>query len=473
MSTTARAHQSRTLPAWATSFGNQILASLVLGVLLGLLATRLGGDATDSPNWLMTTLATIGTSYVTLLKAAVVPLIFTAVVSSIANLAQVSNAARLATKTLLWFAYTALIAVIIGLVLGLVTQPGANTGLDAPEAYEGRTGSWLGFLTGLIPANFLGLGVSISTSGETVTGAASFNILQVLVISAAVGIAALKTGEAAKPFLAFNQSALAIIQTILWWIIRLAPLGTIGLIGRAVYAYGWTSMGALAKFVIVLYIGLALVLFVVYPAIVRANGLSVKQYFSGVWPAVQMGFVSRSSMGTLPITQSVAERNFGVPRAYASFAVPLGSTTKMDGCAAVYPALAALFVAQFYGIDLNITHYLLIILVSVLGSTATAGTTGATVMLTLTLSTLGLPLDGVGLLLAIDPIIDMGRTAVNVAGQALVPAIVAKREGLLNEDLYEAPRTEGGFVPEELYNRLAQEPHAPTGSQPLVTSSTR
>ncbi|WP_237208210.1 dicarboxylate/amino acid:cation symporter [Rothia nasimurium] len=473
MSTTARAHQSRTLPAWATSFGNQILASLVLGVVLGLLATRLGGDATDSPNWLMTTLATIGTSYVTLLKAAVVPLIFTAVVSSIANLAQVSNAARLATKTLLWFAYTALIAVIIGLVLGLVTQPGANTGLDAPEAYEGRTGSWLGFLTGLIPANFLGLGVSISTSGETVTGAASFNILQVLVISAAVGIAALKTGEAAKPFLAFNQSALAIIQTILWWIIRLAPLGTIGLIGRAVYAYGWTSMGALAKFVIVLYIGLALVLFVVYPAIVRANGLSVKQYFSGVWPAVQMGFVSRSSMGTLPITQSVAERNFGVPRAYASFAVPLGSTTKMDGCAAVYPALAALFVAQFYGIDLNITHYLLIILVSVLGSTATAGTTGATVMLTLTLSTLGLPLDGVGLLLAIDPIIDMGRTAVNVAGQALVPAIVAKREGLLNEDLYEAPRTEGGFVPEELYNRLAQEPHAPTGSQPLVTSSTR
>ncbi|WP_237189222.1 dicarboxylate/amino acid:cation symporter [Rothia nasimurium] len=474
MSTTATpAHQSRTLPAWATSFGNQILASLVLGVVLGLLATRLGGDATDSPNWLMTTLATIGTSYVTLLKAAVVPLIFTAVVSSIANLAQVSNAARLATKTLLWFAYTALIAVIIGLVLGLVTQPGANTGLDAPEAYEGRTGSWLGFLTGLIPANFLGLGVSISTSGETVTGVASFNILQVLVISAAVGIAALKTGEAAKPFLAFNQSALAIIQTILWWIIRLAPLGTIGLIGRAVYAYGWTSMGALAKFVIVLYIGLALVLFVVYPAIVRANGLSVKQYFSGVWPAVQMGFVSRSSMGTLPITQSVAERNFGVPRAYASFAVPLGSTTKMDGCAAVYPALAALFVAQFYGIDLNITHYLLIILVSVLGSTATAGTTGATVMLTLTLSTLGLPLDGVGLLLAIDPIIDMGRTAVNVAGQALVPAIVAKREGLLNEDLYEAPRTEGGFVPEELYNRLAQEPHAPTGSQPLVTSSTR
>ena len=112
----------------------------------------------------------------------------------------------------------------------------------------------------------------------------------------------------------------------------------------------------------------------------------------------------------------------------------------MDGCAAIYPAIAAIFVAQFFGIELNLVQYLLIVVVSVVGSAATAGTTGATVMLTLTLSTLGLPLEGVGLLLAIDPILDMGRTAVNVAGQALVPTIVAKREGILDEDLYNAPR---------------------------------
>jgi Na+/H+-dicarboxylate symporter len=122
-----------------------------------------------------------------------------------------------------------------------------------------------------------------------------------------------------------------------------------------------------------------------------------------------------------------------VPTAYAAFAVPLGATTKMDGCAAIYPAIAAIFVAQFYGIHLGIDDYLLIVFVSVLGSAATAGLTGATVMLTLTLSTLGLPLEGVGLLLAIDPILDMGRTAVNVAGQALVPTIVAKRAGLIEE----------------------------------------
>jgi len=136
----------------------------------------------------------------------------------------------------------------------------------------------------------------------------------------------------------------------------------------------------------------------------------------------------------------VTERNLGVPRAYASFAVPFGSTTKMDGCAAIYPAIAAIFVAQFFGIALSPIQYILIVVVSVLGSAATAGTTGATVMLTLTLSTLGLPLEGVGLLLAIDPILDMGRTALNVAGQALVPTIVAKREGILDLDLYNARR---------------------------------
>jgi Na+/H+-dicarboxylate symporter len=119
--------------------------------------------------------------------------------------------------------------------------------------------------------------------------------------------------------------------------------------------------------------------------------------------------------------------------AIAAFAVPLAATTKMDGCASIYPAIAAIFVAGFYGIPLHALDYVLIAFVSVIGSAATAGLTGAVVMLTLTLPTLGLPLEGAGLLLAIDPILDMGRTAVNVAGQILVATIVAKREGLLDE----------------------------------------
>ncbi|MDN5631543.1 MULTISPECIES: dicarboxylate/amino acid:cation symporter [Kocuria] len=435
------AESTRRLPRWMTSFGWQILVALVLGVLLGSVAAAMGGDAEESPNWLMTTLDTIGSSYVTILKAAVVPLVVTAVISSIANLRDVSNAARLAWKTLMWFAITSLIAVVIGIVLGVVAQPGVGTGQAQPGAYSGTEGSWLAFLKGLIPVNVLGLETTSKVlDPETVKTSVNFNILQILVVSLVVGIAALKTGKAAAPFLTFMQSGLAIMQKVVWWIIRLAPLGTLGLIGTAVFEYGWTSMGSLVKFVLTIYVGLLLVAFVVYPVLVKLNGLSVKQFFTGVWPAMQMGFVSRSSLGTMPVTQHVSERNLGVPTHYASFAIPLGATTKMDGCAAIYPAVAAIFVAQFYGVDLTPMHFVLIALVSVLGSAATAGTTGATVMLTLTLSTLGLPLDGVGLLLAVDPIIDMGRTALNVTGQALVAAIVSKREGILDMDLYNAPR---------------------------------
>jgi Na+/H+-dicarboxylate symporter len=253
-------------------------------------------------------------------------------------------------------------------------------------------------------------------------------------------VAALKVGEPAEPFLGFVRSALAIVQKVLWWVILLAPIGTLGLIGNAVASYGWESLGSLGVFTGAVYAGLALVLFVVYPVLLRAHGLSPLRFFAGAWPAIQLAFVSRSSIGTLPVTERVTEQNLGVPRSYSSFAVPLGATTKMDGCAAIYPALAAIFVAQFFNVDLSITDYLLIALVSVIGSAATAGVTGAVVMLTLTLSTLGLPLAGVGLLLAIDPILDMGRTAVNVAGQALVPTIVAKREGILDVERYRSGR---------------------------------
>jgi Na+/H+-dicarboxylate symporter len=308
------------------------------------------------------------------------------------------------------------------------------TAADAAE--PGSTGSWLDFLTGLIPANMLGLGARSTDDGVSL----SFNVLQILVVAIAVGIAVLKVGKEAEPFLAFTRSALTVVQKVLWWIILLAPLATVGLLGNAVVSYGWDTIGSLGRFTLAIYVGLALVLGVLYPVLLRAHGLSVRQYFSGAWPAIQLAFVSRSSIGTLPVTQAVTERNLGVPRAYASFAVPLGATTKMDGCAAVYPAIAAIFVAQFFGVSLGVTDYLLIAFVSVIGSAATAGVTGATVMLTLTLSTLGLPLEGVGLLLAVDPILDMGRTATNVAGQALIPTIVAKRQGILDQEVYDAPR---------------------------------
>ncbi len=428
MSDATAAGARRRLP----SFGVQVLVGMALGLLLGLVARTLGPDQVAGAA-LGEGLRTIGQIFVQLLKALVPPLVFTAIVASIAALRDLDNAARLAWRTLFWFAVTALIAVTIGIVLGLVMQPGLHAGIDPSAARApAASGSWLDFLKGLVPANFLGITASTALTEGGATTTLSFNILQIIVAAVAVGAAAVRIGEKGEPFLAFNASALALFRRLLLWVIALTPIGSAALIGDAVARYGWDALSALGAFAGAVYLGLLLVIALVYPALLAANGLNPLRFFAGAWPAIQLGFVSRSSIGTLPVTEAAAER-LGVPRAYAAFAVPLGATTKMDGCAAIYPAIAAIFVAQFYGIALTPASYALIAFVSVIGSAATAGLTGATVMLTLTLSTLGLPLEGVGLLLAIDPILDMGRTAVNVAGQILVPAIVARREGVLDE----------------------------------------
>lgn len=422
------------LPGWATGFGAQVIAGLIIGLILGFIASGMDTDP-DTPGWLTTLLTGVGNAYVQLLKVMIPPLIFAAVVTSVANLRKVANAASLAVSTLVWFAITAFFSVLTGIIVAVVMKPGIGTSIDAATAQDpSHVGSWTAFFEQLLPQNFVGLSASLS-DGEV---SLSFGALQLLVISLAIGIAAVKTGKSAEPFLRFTESFLKVIQVILWWIIRLAPIGTAALIGKAVATYGWDALGSLGKFVLAMYVGMGLVFSVVYPAVLKFNKIPVIGFFKRVWPVTSLGFVTRSSMGVMPATERFSEKAMGVPSEYASFAIPLGATTKMDGCASVYPAIAAIFVSQFYGIDLDFTQYLLIIFVSVIGSAATAGTTGATVMLTLTLSTLGLPLAGVGLLLAIEPIIDMGRTALNVTGQVLCATIVAKRAGIQDKATWDA-----------------------------------
>ncbi|NGO77398.1 dicarboxylate/amino acid:cation symporter [Streptomyces sp. YC504] len=421
------------LPFWA-----QILIGLVVGVGLGAIARN--GEV----EWLTTTLDQIGSIFVQLLKLAVAPLVFFAILVSITNLRKVNNAARLASRTLLWFMITSLIAVVIGLVIGLVTNPGAGTGLTPKDgAKPDSTGSWIDFLTGIIPT-------------DIITPFTELNVLQIVFMAAVAGIAILKIGEKAEPILTLSESILELLQKALWWVILLSPIGTIGLIGNAIATYGWDLISKYATFTADIYIGCALVLFGVYPlllsTVAKVNPL---QFFKGAWPAIQLAFVSRSSVGTMPLTQKVTER-LGVPKDYTSFAVPFGATTKMDGCAAIYPSIAAIFVAHIFDVQLGIKEYLLIVFVSVIGSAATAGLTGATVMLTLTLSTLGLPMEGVGLLLAIDPILDMMRTATNVAGQAAVPVIVAAREGILDKEAYDS----ASASPIDAYDEPREDKHA-------------
>ncbi|MBW0101268.1 dicarboxylate/amino acid:cation symporter [Pseudonocardia sp. KRD291] len=419
---------TRAARAWSRprTFALLTLGGLVLGAVLGLVARTTGAE------WLASTLDTIGTLFTGLLQLTVIPLVFAAIVVGIVSLRNLGGgrtAARLGGRTVAWFAGTSLVAVLIGLAIGLIARPGqgitAAADPDSLATVQGKTqGSWDSVLSGLIPENFF----SAFSEGE---------ILQVVFLALLIGVAAYALGDRAEPFVAFTRSAFEIIQKIIGWIVKLAPIGVLGLIGNAFASYGTGFVQSLLSLVVTVYVGCALVLFVVYPILLRyVAGVSPRRFFSVTWPTLQFAFVSRSSSASLPLSRKAAV-DLGVDPGYAGFAVPLGSTTKMDGCAAVYPALATIFIAHVTGVQLALWQYLVIVAVAVFGALATAGTTGWFTMLTLTLGAIGMPPQviavGIAVVYGIDPIMDMMRTATNVAGQITVPVVVAKQEGLLDE----------------------------------------
>lgn len=414
------------------SFAIAVVASLVLGALLGWIAQRTGA------HWLIATLDTIGSTFTDLLTFTVLPLIFTAIVVGVTSLRSVGGgrtAARLGGKTALWFATTSLIAVLIGIAMGVLFQPGRGLNLEPdPEDLaaigQKSQGSWGDLINGLVPENL----VSAFSEGET---------LQVVFVALVIGAAAYSLGDKAAPFVAFNRSAFEVIQRVLGWVIRLAPLGTLGLIGNAVATYGNEFFAPLLKLTAATYLGCALVLFGVYPVLLwTVARISPGQFFGKAWTVLQFAFVSRSSSASLPLSRQTAV-NLGVRDSYADFAVPLATTTKMDGCAAIYPAVGSMFIANMFGIQFGIVQYLTIVAVAVFGAIATAGVTGWFTMLTLTVSALGLPpgvvATGIAIAYAVDPILDMMRTATNVAGQITVPVLVARTEGLLDDDVLATP----------------------------------
>ncbi|HEX2130662.1 MAG TPA: dicarboxylate/amino acid:cation symporter [Actinophytocola sp.] len=435
MSTETRRPRSRR----TTFFGIAVLAGLVLGALLGFVAKQ------AEVSWLATTLSRIGDVFVSLVQFTVIPLVFTAIVVGITSLRHLGGprtAARLGGRTLLWFAITSLIAVGIGLAIGAVGNLGSGVAVTPSEdavasVAERAQGDWWSFVQSIVPTNLF-------------TAFAEGQILQVVFIALLVGAAAYALGDRAEGFVTVNRAFFDIIQKVLGWIIWLAPLGVLGLLGNAFATYGNEFFAPLLSLIVAVYLGCALVLFVVYPILLRVVGrTSPLTFFRESWTALQFAFVSQSSGATLPLSRQAAV-NLGVPRGYASFAVPLGTTTKMDGCAAVFPAITTIFIANMFGISLGIGDYLLIVLVAVFGSLATAGTTGWFTMLTLTLAAVNLPAEviatGVAIVFAINPILDMMRTATNVAGQIAVPVIVASSTGILGEDA-EPERSEQDLVP--------------------------
>lgn len=427
---------------------------VVAGFVLGALAGWAFGPAAET--WF----GPLGELYVTLIKMIAIPLVFFAVINAIASLHGQKSVAALGGRTFLWFAITAVLAVGVGLLVGTVLQPGVGVGALAvdPKFVPREVPSIARVLLDVVPSNpfyaLAGIGTKTNAAGETVLAAGRGSILPVIFFAALLGFAMVKLGEKVAGARKLVGEASDIMIQVTRFVLEVTPIGTFGLIAGLVGSYGFEKLLPLGKFVIALYIACALMIVVVYSVLLLAHGLNPWKFFKGAAPGMQVAFVSSSSFASMPAALRSITHNLGVNKDYASFAVPLGASIKMDGCGAIYPALCALFISQYTGTPLSAEQYLIVLLASVLGSFGTAGVPGtAVIMATVVLSAARLPLETIGFLYAIDRVLDMMRTMTNVTGQMLVPVLVAKETGLLDRATYEDASTNVGIDESEATGR--------------------
>lgn len=406
-------------------FWQRVMGAFVLGAFAGWLLGPAAGI------WLQP----LGAVYVTLIRMIATPLVFFAVIHAVASLHGQRSMAALSGKTFLWFAVTAALAVGVGLGVAWLVDPGRDVGeLHAAANYVPReVPGALQVLIDVVPSN---------PFAALVEG----RILQVIFFAGLLGFALVRLGERAAGLRKLVGEASETMIQVTRFVLEFTPVGTFGLIAALVGTYGFERLLPLGDFVFALYLACALHLAFVYGGLLLAHGLNPLKFFRGAAPGMQVAFVSSSSFAAMPVAMRAVTHNLGVDRDYAAFAVPLGASIKMDGCGAIYPALAAIFTAQYFGVELSAAQYFTILLASVLGSFGTAGVPGtAVVMATVVLSAAGLPLEGVGFLIAIDRVLDMMRTMTNVTGQMLVPVLVAKEEGLLDQAVYDRASSNVGL----------------------------
>ncbi len=392
--------------AWfAIPFWQRVLGAFVLGISIGLL------DADFAQQ-----LKPLGDLFIKAISMIVAPLIFCAIVSAIVQLQGKQGAAALATKTIGWFLLTAVIASIIGLIIGstLTISPQAEL-LAAADYQDKLVPSPTEVLLNFIPSNpFAAL--------------AQGNVLQIIVFAPFIGVAIRQLGEVATPFAAAIQAATQVMFRVTKMVLELTPLGVLGLMAWVVGHFGLTALLPLGSFIGAIYLACVIHMVLVYGAMVRFGaGMSPLHFFKQVFSAQLVAYTTCSSYGTLPAAHQAVTEKLGVKASTAGFVLPLGATINMDGCGGIYPAIAAIFIAQLYGISLDWFDYLLITLTATLASIGTAGVPGtAMVMLTVTLSTVGLPLEGIAFIAAVDRILDMIRTMTNVTGDMAVAVVVDK-----------------------------------------------
>lgn len=393
-------------------FWQRVLGAFILGAAIGLISPEAG-----------VAIKPLGDLFIRAIKMLVAPLIFCAIVTAITDLNSGQKLGRLGVKTVGMFMLTAVIASALGLVLANVFDMSPSTTLTAVEQAEKQIPSVSQVLLNFIPENpFLAL-----TEG---------NVLQIVVFAALIGIAIQAVGEPAEPLRKTLKSGANVMYEVTRMVLQLTPIGVLGLMAWVIGEYGLESLLPLAKFVGVIYLAALIHIVVVYGSMVRVWGkMSPRQFFRAIFDAQVVAFTTCSSFGSLPAAHQAVTERLGVSKDYASFVLPLGATINMDGCGGIYPAVAATFIAGLYGIPLDWMDYGLIMMTATLASVGTAGVPGtALVMLTVTLNVVGLPLEGIAFIAAIDRIIDMVRTLTNVTGDMMVARVVARSENLLVEE---------------------------------------
>jgi len=416
----------------------RILIGLLFGLIFGLISIFSGLPSEVTIYFIKP----IGTIFVNLLKMIAVPLIIASLIVGVANLGDISKLSRMGGKTITIYITTTIIATTIGLVVVNVLKPGkvisSQTRVEIMEMYSDNASEKtdqakklqeqgpLDPLVRMVPVNIF------SAAHDNA------NMLQVVFVALIFGIALLsipkKRGE---PVIAFFQGLNDVVLKLIDFIMLLAPFGVFALIASLIVELAGENpskaveiLGALLYYSINVLIGLALMLLLIYPSILRFfTKIGYKFFFKSIREAQILGFSTSSSSATLPVTMECVEKKMGVSEEVSSFVLPLGATINMDGTS-LYQSVAAVFIAQAMGIDLSIGSQLMIVLTAVLASIGSAGVPGAgMVMLVIVLEAVGIPAAGLALIIAPDRPLDMCRTMVNITGDSTVASVVAVSEG--------------------------------------------
>ncbi len=391
------------------SLAMQIFIALVLAIVAGLL---LGNHADFAKAYINP----FGTIFLNLLKFIVVPIVLFSIMSGIISMSDIRKVGSIGLKTVLYYLCTTAFAITIGLIGGNLFKGMFPMIATTDLSYEAaETTSFMDTLVNIFPSNFI-------------DPLYSANMLQVIVMAILIGFAIILVGKEAQPVITGVNSLNTVFMKCMEMILKLSPIGVFCLLCPVIAENGATIIGSLAMVLLTAYICYIVHAVVVYSIAVKTmGGMSPIKFFQGMLPAIMFAFSSASSVGTLPINMECTQK-LGASKEVSSFVLPLGATINMDGTA-IYQGVCAIFIAACYGIQLTFPQMITIVLTATLASIGTAGVPGAgMVMLTMVLTSVGLPVEGVALVAGVDRIFDMGRTTVNITGDASCTVIVSNLE---------------------------------------------